>query len=317
MIRLLHALGVPVLVLLLGLGAGCIDTLTPDQPGGGIPDTGNPPPDPGNPPPPVVPPPPDSTVTPPPPPDSTVTPPPLPPPPSGTVLFEQDFEGDQPFRNWLGRHLRTNLQVVEQAGNHIGRLIYSPNADWRISFLPRHQGVMDLRAEFSIRFPVGYRFKRYPPGHPRAGEIIGGGKHLWGLQSNNAYDEGREAVDADGMTRLDFHPTTEFGRLGCIAYRAGPGGQRPGDFVRRFEEGEWFVPGRWHRVWCDLHLNSGPGDQGGRLDLWLDGDHKGTFSGEFNVIGPRGGIRVLGFGNMDNLEGEPWMDVDDIRIEAR
>ena len=233
------------------------------------------------------------------------------------MLFEQDFEGADPFRGWLGRNVSTNLRVMGEGANHVGRLIYSPRSDWRISFLPRHQGVLDVRAEFSVRLPLGYHYKRYPAGDPNAGEIIGGGKHFWMLQSSNQYDEGRDAVMADGVTRLDFGAHTEFGEWSCTSYRNLPGGERPGEFARRFEQGQWFTPGRWHRVRCDLHLNPGRGDSGGRLDLYIDGEPKGTFTGEFNVVGPTGGIRVLGFGNMDNLEGEPWMDVDDIRIEAR
>ena len=53
------------------------------------------------------------------------------------------------------------------------------------------------------------------------------------------------------------------------------------------------------------------------MEVFIDGESIGVFTGEFNVIGARGGVRVLGFGNMDNCEGEPWMDVDDIRVEAR
>jgi hypothetical protein len=238
--------------------------------------------------------------------------PPPPPPPSGTVLYEEDFESDRPFAGWEGRNTRTNLQVHEAGGNHYGRLVYVPHSDWRISFLPRYQGVFNLRAEYSVRLPAGYRYER-----DANGEIINGGKHFWMLQSHNPYDEGREALQTDGQTRLDFGAWTEWGDWAVTAYRNLPGGGRPGEFARRFERGDYFTPGRWHRVRCDLQVNQQVGDDSGKLDLYIDGDHKGTFRGEFNVIGSRGGIRVLGFGNMDNCEGEPWNDVDDIRIEAR
>jgi hypothetical protein len=237
--------------------------------------------------------------------------PPPPPPPSGTVLYEEDFEGNRPFQGWLGRNIRTNLQVESAGGNHFGRLIYVPHSDWRISFLPRHEGVFNVRAEYSVRLPAGWHYKR-----DANGEIINGGKHFWMLQSHNPYDEGREALDIDGQTRLDFGAWTEFGDWAVTAYRNLPGGARPGEFARRFVRGDYFTPGRWHRVRCDLRVNPVPG-QDGTLDLYIDDDHKGTFRGEFNVIGARGGIRVLGFGNMDNCDGEPWMDIDDIRVEAR
>jgi hypothetical protein len=243
--------------------------------------------------------------------------PPPPPPPSGTVLYDEDFEGQDPFHGWRGRNVRTNLQLMSQGGNHYGRLVYSPRSDWRISFLPRHQGVFDLRAEYSVRLPQGFRFTRYPEGDPREGQFIIGGKHFWMLQSGNVYDEGPEAVQADGQNRIDFGQWAEFGHWQAIAYRFRPGGDRPGEFALHLDRERYFNPGQWHRVRCDLHVNDGPGDDTGQMDLWIDGDHKGTFRGEFNVIGPRGGIRVLGFGNMDNIEGEPWVEVDDIRIEAR
>jgi hypothetical protein len=164
---------------------------------------------------------------------------------------------------------------------------------------------------------VGFRFTRYPEGDPREGQFIIGGKHFWMLQSGNVYDEGQEAVMLDGQNRIDFGQWDEFGHWQAIAYRFRPGGDRPGEFALHLDRGDYFVPGRWHRVRCDMHVNSGPGDDSGEVNLWIDGDLKGTFRGEFNVIGPRGGIRVLGFGNMDNIEGEPWVEVDDIRIEAR
>jgi hypothetical protein len=237
--------------------------------------------------------------------------PPPPPPPSGTVLYEEAFEGDRPFAGWRGRNIRTNLRVEEAGGNHFGRLVYVPHSDWRISFLPRHQGVFNIRAEYSVRLPAGYRYER-----DGNGEIINGGKHFWMLQSHNPYDEGREALHTDGQTRLDFGAWTEWGDWAVTAYRNLPGGGRPGEFARRFERGEYFTPGRWHRVRCDLQVNPQRGSDG-RLELYIDDDHKGTFRGEFNVIGSRGGIRVLGFGNMDNCEGEAWNDIDDIRVEAR
>jgi hypothetical protein len=237
----------------------------------------------------------------------------------GTVVFEQDFEGSDPFRGWLGRNIATNLRVIDQNGNRYGRLVYRPHSDWRITFLPRYEGLMDLRTEFSVRYPTGLRYKRHPAGDPREGEIIGGGKHVWCLQSNNHYApaEGRDGRTMDGQTRLDFGADREFGEWDCTAYRYRPGGERPGEFKQRFTRGEWFVPGRWYRVRVDVHVNPGPGDDSGQLDIWIDGEHKGTMRGEFNVIGPAGGLRVLGFGNLDNCEGEAWMDVDDIRIEAR
>jgi hypothetical protein len=244
-------------------------------------------------------------------------PPPPPPPPSGALLYEENFDGENPFHGWRGRNVDTNLQVESESGNQFGRLIYQPHSDWRVSFLPRHAGVFDLVAEYSVRLPLGYRYRRYPDEDPRAGEIIGGGKHFWMLQSCNQYDEGREAMMADGVTRLDFGARGELGDWAVTAYRNRPGGERPGEFARRFRSGQYFTPGRWHRVRCELHLNPGPGDNSGRLDLYVDDEHLGTFTGEFNVVGARGGIRVLGFGNLDNLEGEPWVDVDNIRITAR
>jgi len=238
--------------------------------------------------------------------------PPPPPPPSGTVLYEEDFEGNRPFQGWLGRNISTNLQVQSANGNHFGRLIYRPHSDWRISFLPRYQGVFDVTAEYSVRLPAGYRYKR-----DESGEIIGGGKHFWMLQSHNPYDEGREALTTDGQTRLDIGAWTEWGDWAVTAYRNLPGGVRPGEFARRFTRGDYFTPGRWHRVKATLRVNPTRGDDSGRMEMFIDGESIGVFTGEFNVIGARGGVRVLGFGNMDNCEGEPWMDVDDIRVEAR
>ena len=306
-------LGVLALAILLTTGTGCLDSLNPNTIGGDPVAPGDPPGDPNTGGPPADP---DPDPDPDPEPDF---PPPPPPPPSGTVVFEQDFEGSNPFRGWLGRNTDTNLRVIEQESNRYGRLVYRPHSDWRITFLPRYEGLMDLRAEFSMRIPAGYRYKRYPEGDPQAGEIIGGGKHIWMLQSNNHYEpaEGREGLTRDGQTRLDFAAAREFGEWACTAYRYRPGGERPGEFKQRFYRGEWFEPGRWHRVRVDLHVNPGPGDDSGQLDVWIDGEYKGRMTGEFNVIGPTGGMRVLGFGNVDNLEGEPWMDVDDIRIEAR
>jgi hypothetical protein len=243
---------------------------------------------------------------------NTDDPPPTPPPPAGTILYEEDFEGSDAFAGWRGRNVSTNLTVQSAGENRYGRLDYTPRSDWRISFLPRHQGVFDLRAEYSVRLPDGFRFARNEDG-----QFIVGGKHFWMLQSNNVYDEGQEAVTADGHTRIDFGQWDEFGWWQAIAYRTFPGGERPGEFARHLDRGQYFQPGRWHRVRCDMHVNRGPGDNSGRADLYIDGDLKGSLAGEFNVVGSRGGIRVIGFGNMDNLEGETWVDVDDIRIVAR
>ncbi len=237
-------------------------------------------------------------------------PPPPPPPPAGTVLYEQDFEGSDPFRGWLGRNASSNLQVIDQGENRIGRLVYEPHSDWLVSFLPRRQGVMDLEAEYSVRLPVGFRYKR-----DENGQIIGGGKHFWQLTSINRYLG--ETMDADGRTRLDFGAASDFGDWNITAYRNTVGGGRPGEFAMWFARGDYFTPGRWHRVRCRVHINPGPGDNSGRLELWIDDRHLGTFGGEFNVVGPTGGIRVLGFGNLDNIEGAPWVEVDDIRIVAR
>lgn len=242
--------------------------------------------------------------------------PPTPEPAAGTVLYAEDFEGPRPFAGWLGRNRDRNLKVIDQGSNHHGRLIYVPLSDWRVSFRDRHQGVFDVRAEFSIRFPEGYRYKRYPPGGPRAGEVVGAGKHVWMLTSSNQFAESRQQIAADGVTQLDWSSPSEFGPWARVSYRNRPGGSRPGEMKKRFNAGQWFVPGRWHRVRSDLHLNPGPGDASGTIKLWIDGDFKGTFGGEFNVIGAGGGVRVLGFGDMDNLEGEPWMDIDDIRLES-
>ncbi len=242
--------------------------------------------------------------------------PPAPEPAAETVLYAEDFEGPNPFAGWLGRNRDRNLKVITEGSNHHGRLIYVPLSDWRVSFRDRHHGVFDVHVEFSLRFPKGYRYKRYPAGGPRAGEVVGAGKHVWMLTSSNQFAESRQEIAADGVTRLDFSSPTELGPWACVSYRNRPGGSRPGEFKKRLKSGEWFVPGRWHRVRCDLHLNPGPGDASGTVGLSIDGDPKGTFGGEFNVIGEQGGVRVLGFGDMDNLEGEPWMDIDDIRVET-
>jgi hypothetical protein len=295
------------LLLLFTLsGSGCLENLIsalnedttnlPDDP-----DNGNPPDNPQ--------PPDDDDPPPPPPPDD---PPPSPPPPAGSVLYEENFDGAHPFQGWLGRNIETNLTVQSQSGNKFGRMDYSPHSDWRISFLPRYSGVFDLRAEYSIRLPVGWRYER-----DASGEMIQGGKHFWMLQSHNPYDEGRDALTTDGQTRLDFGAWGEFGHWNVTAYRNTPGGGRPGEFAAHLDRGQYFQPGRWHRVRCDMHVNRRVGDRDGELKLYIDDQLKGTFGGEFNVIGARGGIRVLGFGNMDHCEGEPWMDIDNIRIVAR
>ncbi len=274
------------------------------------PDPQPPPPDP-DPDPQPPPPDPDPDPQPPPPdPDPDPLPPPPPPPPAGTVLYQENFEGSEPFRGWVGRNVRSNLRVIDQGGNKIGRLVYDPHSDWLVSFLPRRQGVMDLEVEYSVRLPVGFRYKR-----DQNGQIIGGGKHFWQLTSINRYLG--ETVEADGRTRLDFGAASDFGDWNITAYRNTVGGGRPGEFAMWFDRGNYFTPGRWHRLRCRVHINPRPGDNSGRLELWIDGDHKGTFGGEFNVVGPTGGIRVLGFGNLDNIEGAPYVEVDDIRVIAR
>ncbi len=244
--------------------------------------------------------------------------PPVPAPPTGTVVYEENFEGDYSFAHWKGRNVRRNLRVIEQQDglNHLGRLVYRPNSDWRVSFLPRFEGAFDVITEFSIRFPAGYSFIRYPEGSRQAGQIIGGGKHVWMLLNTDIYADSRQVVRQDGVVRLDFSAPNEFGAWSCTSYRDRPGGGRPGEIKKRFAGDPWFIPGRWHRVRCELHLNREPGNRSGLLLLWIDGEHRGTFGGEFNVVGAAGGIRTLGFGNMDNLQGEPWMDIDDLRVEV-
>jgi hypothetical protein len=243
-------------------------------------------------------------------------PPPPPPPPAGTVLYEQDFEGSDPFDGWRGRNVRTNLQVGEAAGNRYGKLLFQPHSDWRVSFLPRYEGVMDLRIEFSYRQPRGFHHKRYPPGDPKEGQIMGGGKHVFQVSNVNTYQDGREAINQDGWCRLDFGTTTEDGPWEVVAYRKNREGERFRELKRRFESGNWFQNGRWHRVRIDIHLNRGPGQGNGTCEMWVDGDHKGRFSAEINMVGPTAGIRCFGFGNLDNLEGEPWIEIDDFRIES-
>lgn len=310
-LRALGHLGL-FLVLVLVLAAGCFDSMDPlDERGdhdgspafqpGGNPTTG------------------DSTAG-----DSTGPGeepldelPPVPAPPAGTVVYEETFEGTRPFAGWKGRNVRRNLQVIEQEGgqNHHGRLVYRPNSDWRVSFLPRFAGAFDVVTEFSIRFPAGYAFRRYPEGTRRAGQIIGGGKHVWMLLNTNHYTDSRQVVRQDGVVRLDFSAPSELGAWSVTSYRDRPGGGRPGEFKKRFAGDSWFLPGRWHRVRCELHVNRELGSRAGLLLLYIDGEHQGTFGGDFNVVGEAGGIRALGFGNMDNLEGEPWMDIDDLRVE--
>jgi hypothetical protein len=246
----------------------------------------------------------------------TPPPPPPPPPPAGTVLYEQSFEEPDPFAGWLGRRTGTNLQVGEESGNRYGKLLFQPHADWRTSFLPRYQGVFDLRIEFAYRQPLGFRHKRYPAGHPRAGQIMGGGKHIFQISNVNSYQHGRDAIHRDGWCRLDFGTTTEDGPWECVAYRLSPGGERHREIKQRYEAGNWIQNGRWHQVRIDVHLNPGPDEGTGTCEMWVDGDHKGTLETRINVVGPTGGIRVFGFGNLDNTEGEPWVEIDNLRITA-
>jgi hypothetical protein len=259
-------------------------------------------------PPPVEPPP----VEPPP----VEPPPPPPPPPSGTVLYQNDFEGSDPFAGWLGRNVGSNLRVISESGNKVGRLIYDPHSDWICSFPGSHgqrrQGVMKLVAEFSVRLPQGFRYKR-----DANGDVIGGGKHFWQLTSMNRYRDGAQVLEEDGRTRMDFGQRTDYGTWDCTAYRNLVGGGRPGEFATVFAREDYFLPlGSWHRVKVKLVLNEQRG-QDGQLDLWIDEDHKGTFRGEFNVVGATGGITAFGFGNLDNVEGAPWVDIDGMRITAQ
>ncbi len=169
--------------------------------------------------------------------------------------------------------------------------------------------------EFSLRFPGGYRYRRHPAAGPRAGQIIGGGKHVWQISNINGFIDGRSAYTDDGWVRLDFNAQTEFGAWGCSTYRTRPGGESAADNPhRQFGTGPWFEPRRWHRLRCDIHLNRQPGDTSGTVDIWVDGQHRGGLRGEFNVVGPTGGMRVLGFGNLDNLAGDPWLEIDDILV---
>ena len=259
--------------------------------------------------------------------DSTtppVTPPPIEPPPveppppppiPGTVLYENDFEGSDPFKGWLGRNTSTNLKVITEGSNKIGRLIYDPHSDWICSFLPRREGVFDIEMTFACRLPTGFRYKRNSEG-----QIIGGGKHFVQLTSANRYKYGNDVLIQDGRTRLDFGQEGEFGNWQCTAYRELLGGGRPGEFAHRFERGEekYFLPlGTWKTVRIRIHLNSGLGDNGGTNEL-IFGDHSlGTMRGEFNVVGSIGGITAFGFGNLDNVEGDPWVDIDNLKIVAR
>jgi len=235
---------------------------------------------------------------------------PPPPPPVGEILYANDFQGADPFAGWRGRNVSSNLTIHTELGNRYARLDYNPNSDWRISFLPRNAGAFDLRVAFAYRLPKGIDDRRNDEGG-----IIGGGKHVWQMSNVNTFADGRNAIANDGWTRLDFgSPAGVTGWWDCVSFRWPPH-SRERELKHKFQQTEWFLKERWYSVRADFHINQQRGEDG-TVDLWIDGDHKGTFEAEFNVIGGTGGLRVLGFGNYDNLIGEPWVEVDDIRVEA-
>jgi len=228
-------------------------------------------------------------------------PPPLGPPP-GTILYQSDFSGADPFKNWFSRR-PGNVTVQTDGGNKFCRLRWNPHSDTRINFLPRYQGVFKCRVEFAMRFPNGFSFPS------------GGGKHVWMLQSCNQH-AGEDLIE-DGITRLDFGAWEPYKHWQAINYRCAPGGNYHTDAHKHYYDFE-LTPGRWHQIRLDCRLNAGKGDDSGHMVLSKDGRIEGELRGEFNIVGSKGGMRVLGFGNVDSLvqNGSDYFDVDNIRIAA-
>lgn len=228
-------------------------------------------------------------------------PPPLGPAP-GTVLYQSDFSQPNPFVGWFSRR-PGNVTVQQESGNKFCRLKWNPHSDTRITFLPRFQGVFKSRVEFALRFPAGLSFP------------TGGGKHVWMLMSLNAHQGEDRTVD--GETRLDFGTWEPFEHWQAINYRCERGGRYHTAANRHYNEFA-LTPGRWHQIRLDCRLNAGKGDDSGHMVLSKDGRIEGELRGEFNIVGPEGGMRVLGFGNMDGLaeNGSDYFDVDNIRVTA-
>ncbi len=242
-------------------------------------------------------------------------PPPAPPPPPGQVVYANDFEGPDPFRGWLGRRPQ-NLSIGEEGGNRHARMLWEPHSNSRTSFLQRRGGLFDLRWEFRFRLPEGYDCERYPDDHPdRPGECWVGGGHMWQLSSLNRYEH-PQGCETDGQVRLDWGAGNARGPWGVHSYRYTVGCERPGEFKTKMARETYLTIGRWHDVRIDVHLNSGPGDDSGTCETWIDGRSIGVHRGEFNVVGASGGIRVFGFGNYDHAAGSPWFEVDDLVISS-
>lgn len=228
-------------------------------------------------------------------------PPPLGPPP-GSVLYQSDFSQANPFQGWYSR-FPGNVTVQTEGGNKFCRLRWNPHSGTRISFLPRFQGVFKCRVEFALRFPRGFDF------------ATGGGKHIWMLQACNQL--AGENLLVDGECRLDFGAWEPFSHWQAINYRCEPGGSYH-TAANKHYNGFTMTPDRWHQIRLDCRLNAGKGDDSGHMVLSKDGQIEGELRGEFNIIGTKGGMRVLGFGNVDNLveNGSDYFDVDNIRVTA-
>jgi len=231
--------------------------------------------------------------------------PPEPPPlgpPAGTVVYQSDFSGADPFKGWYSRR-PGNVTIQTEGSNKFCRLRWNPHTDTRISYLPRFQGLFKCRVEFGLRLPAGFSFPS------------GGGKHVWMIQSCNQH--AGENLLEDGITRLDFGTWEPYKHWQAINYRCEPGGSYHTGAHKHFYDFT-LTPGRWHQIRLDVRLNSGKGDDSGHMVLSKDGNIAGELRGEFNIMGPKGGMRVLGFGNMDGIvaNGSDYFDVDNIRVAA-